>query len=360
MKLYFVLDGSQKTGSCGERVHTGKMAAALRDAGAEIVTDIDGEYDFAVSITPPLQFEPVAGRRNIVFTMTETDGLIEKVHGSRLAEAELVIVPTEFSTRVFSRYFPGPFEVCPEGVNPREMPYVSRSEPDPDEPFRFLSVSAANGRKGLTYLWQAWRLWHNTGRMPQNVEWVLKIAPDPAFPEPGYIERVDSTRITIDSRDLDRAAIFGLYRDAHAFVCPTEGEGWGLPLLEAESTGLPSIYTKFSALADWPDHSAGYPLTRFAMVPDSVHRDDLDMDVSDFGREGIRSVPSMYPPGYGGYSDAFSAQADPLEIMLNMMAIYRNYPEALERGRRASEYVRGNLTWEKAAVRFLDICKKYA
>ena len=36
-----------------------------------------------------------------------------------------------------------------------------------------------------------------------------------------------------------------LYRAVNAFVLPTRGEGWGLPLMEAMAMGLPTISTNY-------------------------------------------------------------------------------------------------------------------
>ena len=42
-----------------------------------------------------------------------------------------------------------------------------------------------------------------------------------------------------------------LYRRAHAFVLPTRGEGWCLPLLEAMVAGVPAVATAWSGLLEF-------------------------------------------------------------------------------------------------------------
>src|SRR6185295_2786220 len=42
-----------------------------------------------------------------------------------------------------------------------------------------------------------------------------------------------------------------LYHEAHCFVLPTRGEGFGMPILEAMATGLPVIVTGYSGHLDF-------------------------------------------------------------------------------------------------------------
>ena len=52
----------------------------------------------------------------------------------------------------------------------------------------------------------------------------------------------------------------GLYKAANAFVIPTRGEGWGMPITEAMSMGLPVIVTNWSGITAFVDESVGYML----------------------------------------------------------------------------------------------------
>jgi hypothetical protein len=43
-----------------------------------------------------------------------------------------------------------------------------------------------------------------------------------------------------------------------------------------------------------------------------------------------------------------------------MEEVYHNYPEALRRGKRASERMHIQYTWAQAAEKFIAICERYA
>lgn len=51
-----------------------------------------------------------------------------------------------------------------------------------------------------------------------------------------------------------------LYRAVDAFVLPTRGEGWGLPVQEAMTMGLPTIATNWSGVTELIDEETGFPL----------------------------------------------------------------------------------------------------
>ena len=48
---------------------------------------------------------------------------------------------------------------------------------------------------------------------------------------------------------------------ADAFVLPTRGEGWGLPVMEAMAMALPVIVTNTSGCTQYLTHSNSFPLT---------------------------------------------------------------------------------------------------
>lgn len=64
----------------------------------------------------------------------------------------------------------------------------------------------------------------------------------------------------MSNNDISRAEMREAYSRADAFVLPTRGEGWGLPVLEAMSMSVPAIVTNFSGPTGFVTSENGYPL----------------------------------------------------------------------------------------------------
>jgi glycosyltransferase involved in cell wall biosynthesis len=140
----------------------------------------------------------------------------------------------------------------------------------PEGPFRFLCVGKWEERKGIAGLA---RCFSTIFGSEEDVELLLH-AHNPYLP--GFaMERTlaalglgGGQRRTIrPSMPLDAPALAALYRDCHAFVLPTRAEGWGLPILEAMASGLPTIATNYSAQQDYLNERNGFPVRVAAMVP---------------------------------------------------------------------------------------------
>ncbi|ROR03150.1 glycosyltransferase family 4 protein [Desulfosoma caldarium] len=133
-------------------------------------------------------------------------------------------------------------------------------EGDLGEGFRFLYISSGFPRKGLDVLLDAY------GRAftgADDVTLVLKTFPNRhnrvedlvrAFQE----NHADPPRVVVINRDLPDGMVRDLYRRCHAFVAPTRGEGFGLPMAEAMLHGLPVIVTEGSGQADFCTHETAW------------------------------------------------------------------------------------------------------
>ncbi|KAG1674484.1 hypothetical protein FOA52_003089 [Chlamydomonas sp. UWO 241] len=65
-------------------------------------------------------------------------------------------------------------------------------------------------------------------------------------------------RVYVEASRLSEPDLVSLYHSADAFVLPTRGEGWGLPVAEAMAMGLPAIVTGWSGVADLVTEEVGY------------------------------------------------------------------------------------------------------
>ena len=66
--------------------------------------------------------------------------------------------------------------------------------------------------------------------------------------------------IRIISQMVAQTSMPALYKSANAFVLPTRGEGWGLPIVEAMSMGLPVIATDWSGPSEYLTTENSFPL----------------------------------------------------------------------------------------------------
>ena len=306
--------------SYGYAVHIDGMARALRAAGVELTEDPSAPSDIAVTITPPNLFAPVLGKRNILFTMAETDSVPQRF-AETLRGADVLVVPCRHNVEVFRAVYAGRIEICPEGIDAELFPFHQRKAPAAGEPFRFLWCGSPDPRKGAGLLMYAWQQWAQRGRKPPDVQLYLKTTGVPV----GIEDRGGG--VIVDGRNLPGPELAQLYRDAHAFILPSTGEGWGRGLSDALASGLPSIWTHYSGPCDYADESTGFPLTRLDPLPMRM---------------------------YGDHETA-GRLASVEDLIERLVEIIGDYDAALARGRLASARMHSRFTWAHAAARFLEI-----
>lgn len=66
--------------------------------------------------------------------------------------------------------------------------------------------------------------------------------------------------VVVHSQELDEIEMPRLYAAADAFVLPTRGEGWGLPIMEAMAMGLPTIATNWSGPSEFMTEENSFPV----------------------------------------------------------------------------------------------------
>ena len=219
----------------GYSVHNNNMREQAIKHGAELVPPI--ECDVAIDIVVPQTYTPVYGKYNVLFTMYEMDRLPPEWI-PKIKLADLIIVPCKHNKRLFEQYTSSPVEVCQEGFNPQDFPYVKRTFPADNEYFKFLWVGASNPRKGYEFVCGAWELWLRSqpADVLQRTRLIMKTT------KAGDDESVKSMAgAIIDNRKLPFDELRKLYYGAHAFMLPSLGEGWGLTLHEAQASGAPCI-----------------------------------------------------------------------------------------------------------------------
>ena len=119
--------------------------------------------------------------------------------------------------------------------------------------FRFLHISSCFPRKGVDVLLRAYG---RAFRSSDDVTLVIKAFPNPhntVEADVAAMNRDDPQfpRVIVISQDWSDADLSALYPACHAFVAPSRGEGFGLPMAEAMRHDLPVITLAGGGQADF-------------------------------------------------------------------------------------------------------------
>ena len=216
-----------------------------------------------------------------------TEGDLPQAHAACLSEADEVWVPTHWHVERFEaagvsraklRVVPEPVDVSTFAPSPRPAPSAdSSTAASATEPFVFFSNFKWEQRKGWDLLLRAF--WAEFDTDADRGRVLLRIKSYLPSWEPGprdLEEWVDHFAVEqgkrrsslprvelLQAEDTSRAALKAMYVSAHAFVLPTRGEGWGLPIAEAMAMGLPVIATNWSGPTAFlrPDNAFALPPT---------------------------------------------------------------------------------------------------
>ena len=214
--------------------------------------------------------------RVVARTMTEADLKHEQV--ACLHRADEIWVPTAWHVDKFaaSGIARSTMHVVPEPVDTAFFdPALSPREARPTtSPFVFFSSFKWEFRKGWDLLLRAFWAEFSSRRERRSVRLVLKTYLPPWEPGPRSLE--EQTRrfgqhhfgrqlsqlapVELREHDISRRALRELYAAADAFVLPTRGEGWGLPIAEAMAMGLPVIATNWSGPTAFLREANSHPL----------------------------------------------------------------------------------------------------
>jgi glycosyltransferase involved in cell wall biosynthesis len=324
MKICWTADYEMRGNGYGYTMHQKNLRAALEGEGVEM----DGDSDLAVHIITPPSFEPRPDKFNVLYTMYEM-AEIPKEWVKPLNQADLIVVPNNHNRNLFKRHTKLPIEIVWEGVKPEK--FTLRKRERPGQKMRFLWLGASNPRKGYEHVVMAWQIFlKEHPEVKGKVELYLKTTqPDM---ETRNLNLVEASAI-FDNRDLPLDELIELYHSSHVFLFPSMGEGWGLTLHEAMATGLPAIYTPWSAMRDWVPEKYAYTV-KFRMK----NIDTLRQGGVDNGKV-YHTAPAAFP--------------DWNHLAHRMYQVYKRYDEARQNGYRAGEIVRG-ITWERSAKEFLE------
>lgn len=193
-------------------------------------------------------------------TMFETDRLPEGWREACEAMDE-IWVPSRFNLGTFARAGvpAAKLQVVPIGIdaNRYDPATVTPLEIPGRRGFVFLAVFDWTLRKGWDVLLRACTQAFTSS---DEVTLVLRTARRGSGPTAKTLvdrflaslgDRMSQPTVIVLEQPVPEDEMPRLYRAADAFVLPTRGEGWGLPIMEAMASGLPVIATRWGAHLDF-------------------------------------------------------------------------------------------------------------
>lgn len=277
------------------------------------------------------------GKRNIVRTMFETDRLpvpwVEELN-----KFDQVWVASKFNQSTFTNSGVNK----PSFVVPSFLDF-SKYDSDGDRyplslktKYNFLSVFDWQPRKGYDILINAFlEEFHNDIDVGLIIKtYTLSTSLDPMLDIDKIMARYETRNrnceIYVINGTLSDDELIGLYRYSDAFVLPTRGEGWGRPLFEAMSLGLPTIATNWGGQTEFMNAGNSFLL-------------DLDC---------IETIDSSHYPMFQGH---FWAKPSIEDLKRNMRYIVQNQQEAATVGLTAMKALKRDFSLGKNVGLLQDI-----
>ena len=272
-----------------------------------------------IESTPNFFFNNISQYR-IGFTMVENTKI-----GSNWVklcnEMDHLFVPNKESVEIFRACgITKPVSYVRHGFNVEQYPYYERRENR--SVFTFGIAGWLDVRKNWEDIVRAF-----SSEFVSNepVRLILKNN-NPGF---GYMMPKDP-RIKVIDRTFSPEEMTRFYQILDCLVFPTRGEGSGLPAREAMATGLPVILTNWLGLAEVAKPELSYPIEPVAI---------------DF--------PDIRPEQPG-----FMARIDIREIMYWMRYVYEHQEEARQKGKKASQWMHKDWTWDACVCDMMKILEK--
>ncbi len=287
-----------------------------------IGVEITDSSNVALHLCHPENFNPVDGKRNILFTMCESPAL-PAVYEEKFKLADAVFAPSRFCGDAFEPILAGkPMRISPLGFDSNQFTRQEKSW-QPGEQFVWLWLGAPNARKGWDLILESWVA------LFSEIPWMQLFMKTSSYKGDGKVVRKGN--ITLDSRSYREESLVNLYNIADGFILPTQGEGWGLSILEALGTGLPVITTRWGGQLDFLIEG--------------------EIEYASFLEHEIVTVQDRDGDKFDG------AKSNPISIGTQMSSVMENYEKHVEIAKLGSNRVRRDFSWEKVSKDLLENIK---
>ena len=322
--LYFVTV-TQNQRADGYGVASSCIMQELSRLGVDVKTTFKNQKVGVLFHSPHSVMQFQTGFR-VIYTMFESDKIPDEWH-PYLESADLILVPSKWCQATFKA---AGFEttVLPLGYNDIVFEYTPRdNKRNTRQTFNFLHYNAFNIRKGFPEVFKAFT---EEFDRTEPVRLILKTV-QTEYEIPTFLRNIGDQypNIEVISGRLPGDEMQKLMERSDCFVFPSRGEGFGMTPLEAMATGMPAIVPNAHGITEYFNGDYMYEVKVDHYCP-ALYSRYKNMDV---GKMVVCSVE---------------------DLRRQMRYVYEHQAEALEKGKRASEYVK-RWTLRKTAAQLKDI-----
>lgn len=219
--------------------------------------------------------------------------------------------------------------VLPHGIDPGVFhPQVKPFPLNTKKKFKFLYVGGGLYRKGIDLLVNSY-----LSCFSQNDDVVLVIKDSKIYAKQSIEPSINDAKKILNAaeiiyldQDMSYDEMASLYKACDCYVHPYRGEGFALPVLEAMACGLPVIVTKGGPTDEFVQNQFGWFIPSEAIPIDSSVYNDIQLA-----------------------KPAWMLEPDVQVLSALLRWVPEHSQEARKKGLVASQYVRKNWTWQKAA-----------
>lgn len=303
-------------GKDGYSIASDRLMRSLEKLGLPVSTHYNGQK-VAILFHNPYSLPRIEAPYRIIYTMFESDKIPDDWI-DYLQAADEIWVPSNWCAKVFAKAGINT-SVVPLGYDDTAYTYVARKPASKTRrDFTFLHYNAFNIRKGFPEVFQAFT---QEFEKTEPVKLILKTTLNQS---PLPITKGEYPNIECIYGKISESELFDIMKRSDCFVFPSRGEGFGMTPIECMATGMPAIVPNAHGITEY-------------FHPDYMY----EVKVKE-------TCPALYSR-YKGMDVGNMVVCDVADLRKKMRWVYEHQKEAIDLGRRASDYVK-NWTYAKSAA----------